>query len=184
MISAIKLNWTQFKNTYLLRGFRVQEVIRSGAYHLHSADNGIEFYCSIPITNPAGVDQAEYEATYRGVMGVWVHKEIHVENLSVVTAPGTTLYSVTAVKTLFVKSMSIVAVNTANAIGRFFIQDGLNNAKVIPVVVPQQPLGATAGQIVLPLSFGDYYRRFNTSVRVIGISGTIQASISITGYEQ
>ena len=61
----IKANWTDLKNLAVAHGSSIQWVISGNAYLLAVANGPFFLTSSIPITNPAGTDQADFETNFK-----------------------------------------------------------------------------------------------------------------------
>lgn len=105
---------------------------------------------------------------------------VTLENSSLSSTP-TVIRTVTSGTMFYLQKILISCVNTANAIGRFRIED--NGTVIVPKLIQQQPIGGTAGS----LQTTDEFRapmKFSTNLQVSQQAGTITCSMTIEGYEQ
>ncbi len=61
----IKTSWTQVKNAVILNGITLQWVQDDNSYTIVTINGNYELQCTIPITDPAGSDQLDFETNYK-----------------------------------------------------------------------------------------------------------------------
>lgn len=98
-----------------------------------------------------------------------------------------TLYAVTAGKTLYVTSFWISAYNTGNAAGDLRVRDGVGGADRLPMVIPpasgigqaalSERLAGVAVTFPEPMQFA-------TNFRVEIVAGAVTYACAFAGYEQ
>lgn len=97
----------------------------------------------------------------------------------------TTIYTVTAGKTLYVTSMNISGYNTSTTnAARLRIQDA--GITIIPVSGPPAGVGAAAASTVMSLA-GEVFlepKQFTNTMNITVVSGTLTFSFDFTGYEE
>ena len=104
---------------------------------------------------------------------------------STVTTVSTTLYTVTSGKTLYVDSISVSVINSNVSVnGILNIRDG--STSKVSVLTPQAGVGALASLTQGTINTITYPtpRRFSTNFNIQVQAGTLNASISFSGYER
>jgi len=100
---------------------------------------------------------------------------------SLVVSPGTIIYTVTVGKALYISSIVITAINDANAIGEFYVADGLTPR--MPFVLANKATGAPASYSA-PSPFLPEPIKFLTDVRLIEVTGDVITGVTLIGYEE
>lgn len=102
------------------------------------------------------------------------------------TAALSTLYTVSAGKTLYVLSISLSAYNSAAVAGDVRIQDGAVEVELPLVVPPASVTGQTFAASPLStvhMTF-DEPKQFTNDFRVVVVTGTLTYACSFSGYEE
>ena len=111
-----------------------------------------------------------------------VGARVHVEQAQAATSADATLYTVPAGRILWVCSLSVNALNTANAVGELQILDGVGGVLHFSILMAATTGNATStGPLVLPFSEP---KNLAVAFRVHIASGTLTWSGSFTGYTE
>ena len=108
------------------------------------------------------------------------HIHISINRTSLVAA-GTTLYTVTAGKTLYIHSISLSMLNTVNSVGEWRLRDSTTVKSAY--VLSERAIGASAGSASASPSLPEPMK-FSTNVNAIEISGDIEIAGYLIGYEE
>lgn len=107
---------------------------------------------------------------------------VHKSGILVSQSVTATSYTVTGGKTLYITSITLSAINSnTSTVGSIIIQD--NATQKTPLLIPASATTGQNASSFIQMTFIEP-RQFSTNVNVTIVSGTVNYSMSWTGYEE